>query len=211
MDDNQGDALSIEYIQRAGDRELMERVYNLHGDYLMKNISRQLHVLPDDDESRDCFNFVFLKLSEKGCRKVRLFQGRASFKTYLVTVCRNLIVDYYRENSSFAEVEYMEPDKLIMTPDTHRGRELTPENSMIEKEKSEKMAMIMEEAKQKMKELNDHERMVIGLKSMKRTYDEINRMTGDKNSAYTLKCAYDKIKNLMGEEIRLLFLTLIEE
>ena len=211
MDDNQGDALSIEYIQRTEDRELMERVYNLYGNYLIKIISRQLHVQPDDDEARDCFNFVFLKLAEKGCRKVRLFQGRASFKTYFVTVCRNLIVDYYRENNSSIEVKYMEPAKLVMAIDKYQGRELTPENSMIEKEKTEKMTMILEEVKQKMKELDDHERMVIGLKSMKRTYNEINRMTGDKNSAYTLKCAYDKIKNLVGEEIRLLFLTLIEE
>jgi RNA polymerase sigma factor (sigma-70 family) len=212
MDDNQDSILSNEFIQNADSRELMEKIYNIHGDYLFRIIIHQLHVHPDDEEAHDCFSMIFLKLSENNCRRVRMFRGRSSFKTYFVTVCRNLIVDYFRENRNNALVDYMEPEKLGMNPSTFRNRLVTPENTLIEEERKEKFRLMLKEAFSEIEHLTDQEKLVINLKySMKRTYDEINRMTGDKNSAYTLKCSLDKIRKAMGKDWENLFFTLIEE
>jgi len=212
MADNQENILSNEFIQNAESSELMERIYNIHGDYLFRIIVNQLRVLPDDEEARDCFGMLFLKLSENNCRRVRMFKGRSSFKTYIVTVCRNLIVDYFRENRNDRAVEYVDPDQLDINAATYRDMALTPENIFIEDEKKEKFSLILKEVFSKIEDLTDDEKIVIKLKySMNRTYSDINKMTGDKNSYYTLKCALEKIKNGMGDKMENLFFTLIEE
>jgi len=212
MADNQDNILSNEFIQNADSRELMEKIYNAHGDYLFRIIVHQLNVRPDDHEASDCFGMVFLKLSENNCRRVRMFKGRSSFKTYLVTVCRNLIVDYFRGNKNDRNVDYVDPDQLNSNAATYRNREITPENIFIEDEKKEKFRLLLKEVFSRIDHLTDDEKIVIKLKySMNRTYSDINKITGDKNSYYTLKCALDKIRNSMGDNMENLFFTLIEE
>ncbi len=212
MGDNQDNILSEDFIQNTDSRMLMERIYKVHGDYLYRIIVHQLHVLPDDEEARDCFGMVFLKLSENNCRRIRMFKGRSSFKTYIVTICRNLIVDYFRENRSDRVVEFVDPENFKTSASTYNNKDVTPENTLIENEKQEKLGLMLKEVFSMMEHLTDDEKIVINLKySKNRTFNEINSMTGNKNSYYTLKCALEKIRNSLGDNMENMFFSMIQE
>ena len=212
MADNQDDILSCEFIRKADSGIIMEEIYRIHGNYLFRVITNQLHAKSDSDEAKECFNIVFMKLSENNCRRIRMFKGRSSFKTYLVAVCRNLIVDYFRQNANEIVIHHMDSDQMDMRSFTYMDKIVTPENQLLDRERKEWFDRIIQEALLKIRDLTPEEKLVIKLRFyMNRTYDEINRMTGIKNPFYILKCALEKIRKSMSESTEKLFFTLIEE
>jgi len=54
---------------------------------------------PDENDAVECHNYVFDKLLEDDCRRLRLYKGRGgcSFTTYVYTVINSLVVDFVRE------------------------------------------------------------------------------------------------------------------
>ena len=197
--------LTCAFIQEAENTELMESISAHYGDYLFKIIKNSLK---DNDKACDCFQYLLTHLADDNCRRIRMFKGNSSFKTYLVCICQNVIVDYLRKDKNNNKVEYVELSELDMM---NTACDATPEDDLIDMEKNEKIKEIMQ-AINSMDSLNNHERIVIKLRIWKsRTYDEINRMTHDKNSAYTLKRALAKIRNNLDSRLIDDYYTLILE
>jgi DNA-directed RNA polymerase specialized sigma24 family protein len=50
----------------------------------------------NDDLANDCFLYVFEKLNEDDSRRIKAYQGRSSFRTFLYSVTGKLIIDFRR-------------------------------------------------------------------------------------------------------------------
>jgi RNA polymerase sigma factor (sigma-70 family) len=50
----------------------------------------------DTEEGHACYVYVLDKLNEDNQRRIRQFQGKSSFKTYIVSITTRLAIDFFR-------------------------------------------------------------------------------------------------------------------
>ena len=51
----------------------------------------------DPEEGHACFVYVLDKLKENKFYRIKQFQGRSTFKTFLISITNRLIIDFYRK------------------------------------------------------------------------------------------------------------------
>ena len=209
MNNESFDQITVDYIRDADSGDLLSTVYNKYGDFLYWIVLNQTGM--DYERSRDLFNGLFIGLGEKDCRRVRMFSGRSSFRTYLATVWKNMLIDHIRTERNEKRVEYVEPEILDTV---QRSGPVTdsPESDLIRSENESAMRKLLKEAMAGIEGLSADEKIILRLRLiMNRKFEDINRMTGLKNSNYMFRAAMQKVRNSMDEKSRGVFLEMIEE
>lgn len=209
MDSVPDEKVTVEYIKGADSAVLLKTVYDEYGDFLYWIIFKQLN--RDVERSNDVFNELFAELAKKDCHRIRMFKGRSSFRTYMASVWKNMLIDLLRREEKMKRVDYVEPDiiDLVALSGDISG---SPEHDFIKNENDAVMRKLLKEAIAGIAKLSPEEKMVLRLRIiMNRKFEEINRMTGIKNSNHVFRSAMQKVRNSMDEGSRGIFLDIIEE
>ena len=95
MDERTDEALMLEYAKGKGKTKAkaFEVLYRRHKDSLYRFVRRQCR---DPDITYDLVHEIWLKV----IRARRRYQPQAKFTTYLFTMARNRMVDYYRAQAA---------------------------------------------------------------------------------------------------------------
>ena len=68
------------------------------------------------EEGHECYVYVLDKIMEKNYAIINAFQGRSTFKTYLVSITNRLAIDFYRQRygrtSKTSNPEQAPPKKI---------------------------------------------------------------------------------------------------
>ncbi len=92
---------------RDGDADAFEALYSRHKDPLYRHIRRQC---PDPEIAFDLVHDIWLKV----IKARRRYRAEARFTTYLYTLARNRMVDYYRAQSAKSRAAPREEEPLEM-------------------------------------------------------------------------------------------------
>jgi RNA polymerase sigma-70 factor (ECF subfamily) len=199
-------------LEELSDEEILEILYSDFSSYLYSLIKAKFksYRLPDD-EIDDCFMEIIIKISEKGCRRIRQFKGESSFKTYLTVLCRNLITDYIRK-----ELKNRKRIKLVESftdePETYRKLNErpveNPEAQYLQKERNKNVHKVWRTIEQEIERLPHGEKLIAKLRFKKNmTYREIDSFLGIENGRYQLSKIVQKIRDSLSTEMK----QLIEE
>lgn len=209
MDSVSDEKITAGFIKETDSSELLKAIYEVYGGYLYWVVFSSFGRNPEI--SSDVFNELFSELGNRDCRRIRMFEGRSSFKTYITSVWRNMLVDYIRRERSESRVDYLEPEVIDSGIFTGQGSG-SPESEYIKQENEAVMRSLLKDAMSRIKDLSADEKMVLRLRIVAgRKFEDINRMTGIRNSNYMFKAAMQKVRNSMDEESRGMFLGIIEE
>lgn len=148
----------------------------------MPKVFRYIHFrLNDEQISEDLTSEVF----EKALVNFKKFnKKKASFSTWIFTITKNTVIDYYRTSS---KKQYPQIDESFESP----SRELLPEEELEKKEERELLNNIL-------KQLSDEEQELIRLKFSARLNNrQIASMTGMSESNVGVRL-YRILKKLRG-------------
>jgi RNA polymerase sigma-70 factor (ECF subfamily) len=103
MEDLSDEDLMLQY--GAGDAEAFEILYRRHKDALYRFVRRQCR---DPDIAYDLVHDIWIKL----IKARRRYRPRARFTTYLFTLARNRMIDYYRSQAGSGLKTGREPSPI---------------------------------------------------------------------------------------------------
>ncbi len=209
MESITSEKITAEFVRDSGGDVLLKTVYDEYGKYLYWILFS--HLGRDHARSAEVFNDLFVELAEKDCRRLRMFQGRSSFRTYLTSVWRNMLIDLLRKKGNESLVDYVDPGMMESVMSCNSDS-MTPEMGFIQGENEAGIRKLLSEAMRMVDGLTPDEKMVLRLRiNQGRKFEDINRMTGIKNSNYMFRAAMQRIRNSMTEESREVFMNIIEE
>lgn len=203
-------------LEDLSDEEILEILYSDFSSYLYSLIKNKFrsYKLPDD-EIDDCFMEIIIKISEKGCRRIRQFKGESSFKTYLTVLCRNLITDHIRK-----ELKNRKRVKLVesFTDELETKKNITetvrdnPEVQYLQKEKNKNVHRAWHTIEQEIERLPHSEKLIARLRFQKNmTYREIDSFLGIENARYQLSRVVQKIRASLSTEMKQLIEEIFED
>jgi RNA polymerase sigma-70 factor (ECF subfamily) len=99
MEDLSDEALMLKY--GVGDAKAFEILYRRHKDALYRFVRRQC---PDPDIAYDLVHDIWIKL----IKARRRYRPQARFTTYLFTLARNRLIDYYRSQARIGRATGLE-------------------------------------------------------------------------------------------------------
>lgn len=96
----------IETIKQAqnGSVKAFNKIFHEYKNFVEKTL---LNYVKDEDEAKDLVNIVFLKINNK----IKSFTNYTNFKGWVITVTKNVAIDYIRSKNS----------KLVSIDDTERN------------------------------------------------------------------------------------------
>jgi RNA polymerase sigma-70 factor (ECF subfamily) len=146
--------------------------------------------------------FVTEELEKNLLKRIKKFEERSKFTTFLFTIIRRLIIDYYRRHKEKAPIIRYEPSKTI---DRLLKSKYTPEKYIIKPDEKEVKKKIAELVDKKVEELDAKEKVAFKIfyHADVPNYCEIARILGTsrfKAKKITQK-AWDKIQNQIRKEI----------
>jgi len=89
----------------AGDQQAIQKLHERYVDRMFHYIYTQTNSYHDTEEM---LQDVFLKVA----RKLDQFEGKASFKTWIFKIARNVVIDYYRKQNKERRSIAVEKDFL---------------------------------------------------------------------------------------------------
>jgi len=109
MEELSDEALMLEYAKGKGrtKTKAFEVLYRRHKDSLYRFVRRQCR---DPDITYDLVHEIWLRM----IRGSRRYQPQAKFTTYLFTLARNRMVDYYRAQAARISTSELGPDQTDM-------------------------------------------------------------------------------------------------
>jgi RNA polymerase sigma-70 factor (ECF subfamily) len=117
MEDRSDEALMLEYAKGKGKNKTkaFEVLYRPHKDSLYRFVRRQCR---EPDITYDLVHEIWFKV----IRGSRRYQPRAKFTTYLFTLARNRMVDYYRAQAARMPATQFEPDEADLEDVLDQGQ-----------------------------------------------------------------------------------------
>lgn len=203
-------------LEDLSDEEILEILYRDFSSYVYSLIKAkfQSYRLPDD-EIDDCFMEIILKISEKGCRRIRQFKGESTFKTYLTVLCRNLITDYIRkELRNRKRIQLVESftDELETKRIRNERPVENPETQYLKKERNKSAHRAWHTIEQEIERLPHGEKLIAKLRFKKNmTYREIDSFLGIENGRYQLSRIVQKIRDSLSTEMKQLIEEIFED
>ena len=152
-----------------------------------------------EDHQEDAYQYVFEKLYEDGCRRLRSWRGESALSTFLYVVVRNLGRDF--REKEFGRAKWMIEPGDDRGEDLHEGNAPTPEDEVV----VSSMEKVIRDLVDSLEEIC---RQVIDLKFMKdMSYKEIVLATGltVSNVGVRLHRCLDALAQLMKREFPDLF------
>ena len=195
-------------IEELTDEKIMEAIYSNYRDYIYTIIQNKCRYfkLPNEDVE-DCFIEVIIKLSERGCRKIRQFKGKSSFKTFLTVQCRNMTTDFIRKETKnrerFKLVETFNDDlNEIFNLYNDKSHRDNPESQYLSKEKEAQIQEAHKIINDELDKLNDKDKTMAVLRLQKNmTYREIDEFLGIENCRYRLSKIIQNIRSKIDNKI----------
>lgn len=188
------------------DERLIDLIFHEYRNYLYTITNRKIAAARlSQDEADDCFAYVMMKLCEDGCRRIRCFQRKSSFKTYLTVTCSRLIIDYVRTAISRERHLKRGRDPLDERAAVAEGAAMSglgnPEKQFLNSERERLMREAVARVNEAAKGLPPLERAVFHFKMREGlTYREINAALGVANAAYLFYQAMEMIENSFDEK-----------
>jgi RNA polymerase sigma factor (sigma-70 family) len=198
-----------ERIRSLTDKEILDLLYNTYSNYIYTIVRTQMEsVRLTEEDVNDCFSHVIMKIAENNCKKVRQFRGGSAFKTYLITICRNMIADYIR-------VEIRKEKLMADIDDMAKIRGLSAEGRAVDfftddpallLIRDEREALIAEAAIVISKEIGRLEfldRCIFRLRIVEgKSYREIDEFLDIENSKYLFSKIVSKIRSSIDSRLR---------
>jgi RNA polymerase sigma-70 factor (ECF subfamily) len=100
-------------LAKQGDKSAMSALYELHFDTLYKFIRYKVN---SDEVAEDIVSEAFIKAFEN----LNKFKGKSTFKSWIYTIARNILVDWYKskdKNISFDETYMNSQERDYKTDD----------------------------------------------------------------------------------------------
>jgi RNA polymerase sigma factor (sigma-70 family) len=205
-------------ISALADSEIMDRIYRQYRGYLYALTASRLRPINlSDDDIDDCVSFIIIKLGERGCRRVRQFKGRSSFKTYLTAVCLNLVKDYIK--SELKRRDRMELVDDFTDDSVPVGRNKpdeqiwmnNPETAFLARERRDLLMKVEEHVMGEIEKLPALEKLIVLYRFQERMpYREIDELLGIKNSTYLFSRALTRLRNSLDGELGLAIRNMLE-
>ena len=156
------------------------------------------------EEGHECYVYVLDKLMEKNYARINAFQGRSTFKTYLVSITTRLTIDFYNhrygKTSKKSNPEQPAPKKnrlkiVSITDQENLSDERRLEETVIDSEDKEVKKRLEGIVKSHRSELSPEDRLLLKMKyednfkvseiaeilnlDQKKTYRKINTILSD--------------------------------
>ena len=125
------------------------------------------------EEGHECFVYVLDKLMEKDYSRINAFQGRSTFKTYLVSITVRLAIDFYhhRHGKASKKANPEEPTpkkthlKIISVEDQDNfSDEKRPDEIVIDREVKDAKKRLEEIAQSYLSGLSPEDRLLFKMK-----------------------------------------------
>ena len=129
---------------RADNKNAILDLYNLHHPFFKRFVERRLFS-PDRDKAETVLTDFWVELLN--AKAICGYEGRASLRTYLLTILRRRIIDQIRKNGRSGELHEIKSGQDVSESDESIP---SPEESMLDKERrqilSESLMMLSFEA-----------------------------------------------------------------
>ncbi len=206
---NQNLPLNDDTISKLSDTDLLDALCRQFGDYIHSIVFYRLQgARLNEDDIEECYCWVVLQLSEKGCDRLRKFRGASSFKTYLTVTCTRLVVDYLRSMIRRDRHEELVDDfnesghGSSLVPDEDLLND-NPEILFITHERESLVKRAVEAVRGAVNRLDDFDRLIFRLRvEDRRSYKEIDEFLGVNNSPYLFKKVVGKLQSAVDEGMR---------
>jgi RNA polymerase sigma factor (sigma-70 family) len=164
------------------------------------------------EEGHECYVYVLDKIMEKNYAVINAFQGRSTFKTYLVSITNRLAIDFYRHRygrtSTKSNPEQPSPKKnRLKTVSAIDLENLSDEGhldeTVIQREDQEAKKRLVGIVKAQLSELSPEDRLLLKMKyednfkiseiaeilklDQKKTYRKINKILSDLKEEFLKK------------------------
>ena len=196
-------------ISLLSDEQIMEAIYSDYSDYIYSIVRSKCQSFKlNNEDIEDCFIDAIIKMSEKGCRKIRMFKGESSFKTFLTVQCRNHATDFIRK-----EIRNRERFKLVdnlsnewneicslFSDDSFRDN---PEVKFLAGEKESLISEAHEIIEKEINLLPEDDKLLAVLRLKKfMPCREIDEFLGVDNSRYRLSKIVQSIRYKIDDDIK---------
>ena len=123
LDQNLAKGENLDLIDRArnGDGEALNQLVMLHQDNVRRFVGLRISNWEDVED-------VSQQILIRGCRKFKTFRGRSTLRTWLLSIAKRAVSDFYRENRWSRIVDQGQVlSTNEETDETHHGRDLVRE------------------------------------------------------------------------------------
>ncbi|OHD64701.1 MAG: hypothetical protein A2176_10365 [Spirochaetes bacterium RBG_13_51_14] len=188
---------------------ILNILYHTYGNYIYMLVRTKIESAGlSEEDVNDCFSHVIMKLAENNCKKVRQFRGGSTFKTFLIVICGNIVIDYVRSEirkkrltmniENTAELQGLSAEV--------RGADLFADDPALQFIRNEQASLITEAVEIISKEigrLDKQERCIFRLRIEEgRSYREIDEFLDIDNSKYLFSKIINKIRSSIDSSVR---------